>query len=338
MFLSELNYRLPQALIAQTPASPRDHSRLMVIDKTTGKILHKHFYDLPDFLSPNDVLVFNQTKVFPARLYGKKKTGGKIEVLFLKNIANFSWEIITKPGIKSKEKIFFDNFECIIEKRNGKVATARFNLPYLDLLKALEKSGRTPLPPYIHSNEKESVLRKKYQTVYAKITGSAAAPTAGLHFTQSLLKKLKSKNIHIEFITLHVGLGTFEPVKENTVETHKIHEEYYEVDKSAWERLIKAKSEGKKIVAVGTTTTRVIETLSSQKSPNFTGTTNLYIYPPYKFKFVDALITNFHLPKSTLLALIYAFAGINLAQKAYQSAIKNKYRFFSFGDAMLIKN
>lgn len=333
MLLSDLDYNLPPNLIAQSPASPRDHSRLMVVNKKTNKLLNKHFYDLPDFLTKNDVLVFNKTKVFPARAFGKKETGGKIEVLFLKNINQFEWEIITKPGIKISQKIIFSDFECKIIKRDEKVAIAKFNVTYINLLKELEKIGKTPLPPYIKSSKSEKILRQRYQTVYAKKTGSAAAPTAGLHFTKKLIEKIKKKGIQIEFITLHVGLGTFEPVKEEKLESHKIHEEYFMVDRNAYENIIKAKKEGKRIIAVGTTTARVLESF-----PKRMGYTNIFIYPPYNFKFVDALITNFHLPKSTLLALVYALAGKKLIQKAYKNAIENKYRFFSFGDAMFITN
>lgn len=331
MKISELNYSLPKSLIAQSPSSPRDHSRLMVVDKETGKITHKHFYDLPHYLNSNDVLVFNKTKVFPARIYGKKITGGKIEVLLLNNIDEYTWEAIAKPGLKISQRILFDGFECLVISRNEKVITVKFDISYLKLLKALEQKGKTPLPPYINSNEKEESLRKKYQTVYAEKIGSAAAPTAGLHFTKNLLSKLKKKGVQMEFVTLHVGLGTFEPVKEEILEEHKIHSEYFEVDEDTFKRINKAKEKGKRIIAVGTTTVRVLESF-----PKVKGSTKLFIYPPYYFRLVDGLITNFHLPKSTLLALVFAFLGKNKTKNAYKEAVKRKYRFFSFGDAMFI--
>ncbi|HSX49156.1 MAG TPA: tRNA preQ1(34) S-adenosylmethionine ribosyltransferase-isomerase QueA [Candidatus Saccharimonadales bacterium] len=331
MKLNELDYKLPKELIAQFPTSPRDHSRLMVIDRKSGEILHNHFYDLPKFLTKNDVLVFNKTKVFPARIFGKKETQGKVEVLLLKNISEFTWEVITKPGIDIGEKIIFDGFNLKIIERNGKIAIAEFNLSYIDLLKKLEEVGHTPLPPYISSKESEENLRKKYQTVYAEKLGSAAAPTAGLHFTKRLLKEIHDMGVQIEYVTLHVGLGTFEPVHEETLEKHKIHEEYFDVSGDTYERLVEAKKSGKRIIAVGTTTVRVLESLPKRK-----GYTDIFIYPPYKFKFVDSIITNFHLPKSTLLALVYAFANEKIIKKAYETAVKEKYGFFSFGDAMLI--
>lgn len=335
MKLSELDYNLPNELIAQSPTNPRDHCKMMVVEKNTGKILHKYFYDLPNFLTKNDVLVFNKTKVFPARVIGSKTTGGKVEVLFLKNIDNLTWEIITKPGIKKNQKIIFDGFDCEIIERKEKIAIAKFSIVYLDLLEKLEKIGKTPLPPYIHSKDSEETIKKNYQTVYAQKLGSAAAPTAGLHFTRKLINEIQQKGIEIEYITLHVGLGTFEPVKEEKLEEHKIHEEYYEIENETYKRLQIAKENGKRIIAVGTTTTRVLESMDIEK---LNGYTNLYIYPPYKFKFVDGIITNFHLPESTLLALVFAFASTELIKKAYKIAVKEKYRFFSFGDSMLIIN
>ncbi len=331
MKLNELDYKLPKELIAQFPTTPRDHSRLMVVDRKTSQIIHKHFYDLPKFLTKNDVLVFNKTKVFPARIFGKKETGGKVEVLLLKKKNLHKWEVITKPGIGVGEKILFNGFISKIVERNGKIAIAEFDLSYLHLLNKLEKIGHTPLPPYINSKESEENLRKDYQTVYAEKLGSAAAPTAGLHFTKRLLKEIRDMGVQMEYVTLHVGLGTFEPVHEETLEKHKIHEEYFEVSGDTYERLIEAKKSGKRIIAVGTTTVRVLESLPKRK-----GYTNIFIYPPYRFKFVDSLVTNFHLPKSTLLALVYAFANDKIIKNAYETAVKEKYGFFSFGDAMLI--
>ena len=325
MKLSDLDYELPKELIAQSPTYPRDYCRLMVVERKTGEINHKHFYDLPEFLGPNDVLVFNKTKVFPARIYGSK------EILLLRNIDNFSWEIMIRGKSKIGDQIVFPGFKCEIIDRNEKIATVRFDIKYLDLLRKLEKIGKTPLPPYIHSTEKEEKLRREYNTVYAEKMGSAAAPTAGLHFTKRLMDKLKKKGVQIEFVTLHVGLGTFEPVKEEKLEEHKIHEEYYDVDKNTYQRIIDAKKSGKRIIAVGTTSVRVLESF-----PKITGYTKLFIYPPYSFRLTDGLITNFHLPKSTLLALVFAFSGSDLIKKAYKEAVKEKYKFFSFGDAMLL--
>lgn len=330
MKLEELDYKLPKSLIAQSPASPRDTARMMVINKETGSIEDRHFYDLPNILTKNDCLVFNKTKVFPARVFGKKPSGGKVEILLLKNIDQYHWEVLTKPGIKQNQQVIFDKFYAVCTQE-GNPAIFEFNQPYLNLLHLLEKVGATPLPPYIKSSQKEKILRQQYQTVYAKILGSAAAPTAGLHFTNHLLTKLKSKGIQFEYVTLHVGLGTFAPVKEKHLEDHQIHEEYFEIDPKTLKRIFAAKKQGKRIIAVGTTTTRVLESLPKRK-----GYTNLFIYPPYNFHLVDALITNFHLPKSTLLALIYAFMGSGLTKNAYKLAIKKKYRFFSFGDGMLV--
>lgn len=331
MKLSELDYKLPKELIAQSPTQPRDHCRLMVVNKNSEEILHKHFYDLPDFLTANDVLVFNKTKVFPARVFGKKETGGKIEMLLLKNLDEYTWEALTKPGVELNQLISFDKFSAKVIERNKKVVNLKFDIKYLEVLKILEKIGKTPLPPYIYSNEDEKDLREKYQTVYAKDTGSAAAPTAGLHFTKELIDRIRKMDVQIEYVTLHVGLGTFEPVHEEILEKHKIHEEYFEVTEDSYERIMLAKKNGKRIIAVGTTSLRVLESF-----PKKLGYTDIFIYPPYKFKVVDAIITNFHLPKSTLLALVFAFSGENLIKKAYKEAVNNKYKFFSFGDAMLL--
>jgi S-adenosylmethionine:tRNA ribosyltransferase-isomerase len=352
MKTSLFDYQLPKELIAQSPVNPRDHSRLMVIDRKTlprrqagGKISHHRFFEIENFLGPNDVLVLNKTKVFPARIFGKKETGGKVEILLHKNIDEFTWEALTKPGLKVGQKIDVQGTTLYISQRNGELSIIKFDIPKDVLIKKLKKIGVTPLPPYINSTELEKDLRTQYQTVYAKTTGSVAAPTAGFHFTKSLLTRLKKKGVQIEYVTLHVGMGTFAPVKTKTLEEHKMHEEEFFVDKKTFERLVKAKKSGKRIISVGTTSTRVLETMAPGK---LSGSTNIFIFPPYKFRFVDALITNFHLPKSTLLALISAFVSYpntkekfkdfntSLVGKAYQEAIKNKYRFYSFGDACWI--
>lgn len=350
MDISKFDYTLPKNLIANYPITPRDHSRMLVINRKNKEISHHKFFEIENLLNKDDVLVLNKTKVFPARFFAKKETGGKIEVLLIEEIKNKVWEAMTSPGLKDGQKIIFGKqiFETI--GHNDQTVLLKTNLDKFDLLNLLKKYGSTPLPPYIHSTQKESELRKEYQTVYAKSEGSVAAPTAGFHFTKELLKRIKNKGIQIEYLTLHVGIGTFAPVKTKKLEDHNMHFEHFEVDKETIKRLNKAKEQGRRIVAVGTTTTRVLETLarnSELKSKN-KGSTNLFIYPPYKFKFVDALITNFHLPKSTLLSLVSAFTSYpntkrgftsfndNLMGKAYKTAIKEKYRFYSFGDASFI--
>jgi S-adenosylmethionine:tRNA ribosyltransferase-isomerase len=352
MKITKFDYSLPHELIAQKPANPRDSSRLFTIDRTSEIISHKRFFNLLDILNKNDVLVFNKSKVFPARIFGQKKTKGKVEVLILKFLPDSVCEVITKPGMFLNDIICFDGFFGRIIKRDGYITHIVFDLKQSELLKQIEINGKTPIPPYIESKLSEKDLRMKYQTVYAKKVGSSAAPTAGLHFTKELIKKLKKKGVQMEFVTLHVGLGTFAPVKENEIEKHRIHEEYFEVDEKTINRLNNAKKNGKRIVAVGTTTTRVLETLANPKG--FLNIkykkqhTNLFIFPPFEFKFVDALITNFHLPKSTLLALTAAFTAYPNTQKkftdlqtsvlgkAYEEAVRKEYRFFSFGDAMFI--
>lgn len=352
MRLTQLDYYLPKAFIAQSPASPRDSSKLIVIDSKTGSINHHTFYELADMLGPNDVLVFNQSKVFPARLIGKRVSGGKAEILLLKKIGSSLWEAITKPGFAVRDKIYFEGFEATIRKRKNYISEVEFSIPEDKFEKKIMSLGLTPLPPYIKAPDPETILKDEYQTVYAKISGSAAAPTAGLHFTKKLLKKLKEKGIQLEFLTLHVGLGTFAPIKENDIAKHKIHSEEFILSENVVSRLNKAKEKGGRIIAVGTTATRTLETLASEnrklENDKLKGSTNLFIYPPYKFKFVDGLITNFHLPKSTLLALVSAFVSYpntpdkfknfstSLMGKAYSEALNKNYRFYSFGDACLI--
>lgn len=325
------DYHLPPSLIADSPVSPRDHSKLLVINHQTDEITHRHFYDLADLLTPNDVLVLNQTKVFPARIFGTKPTGGKVEVLLLRQINLNTWEFISKPAIKT-EINFSHGLVGHID--NNHIV---FNIGGNEFLNVLDQIGHTPIPPYIHSSLSEKKLRQKYQTVYARHSGSAAAPTAGLHFTQDLLDKLHQKNIQIEYLTLHVGLGTFQPLREEHLKSGRLHHEYYSIDPDTAVRLTQAKSAGKRIIAVGTTTTRALESYFSDHCSPITDhqrSTDLFIYPPYKFKFVDSLITNFHLPQTSLLMLVASMYPKIL--DAYQIAIKNNYRFYSFGDACWI--
>lgn len=346
------DYTLPEELIASSPVSPRDHSKLMVIDRKDKQITHKHFFDLVDLLNENDVLVLNETKVFPARIYGHKESGGKVEILLNKNVDSNTWQSLARPGLNTGTKIIFIGFNGVVTGRVDEIHEIKFDLDKSELLEKLQTVGVTPLPPYIHSTETESEIRKEYQTTYAKDLGSVAAPTAGFHFTKDLLDKIMSKGVEIEYVTLHVGLGTFAPVKTETLEEHKMHSEDFFVSKETIDRLNDAKKNGKRIISVGTTSTRVLESISDENSVlsqnKLNGSTSIFIYPPYKFKFVDALITNFHLPKSTLLALVSALVSKpntdedftdfenSLAGKAYNEAIKNKYRFYSFGDSSII--
>jgi len=337
MRLSLFDYKLPQNLIAQKPASPRDHARLLVYDRKLKKIEHKHFYDLPKYLTANDVLIFNDSKVRPARLLGQKETGGKAEVLLLEP-KGANWEVLVgtrnpKIGLKLTFKAGLE--AEIISKLPGKTWQLKFNFRGKKFNDILFKIGQMPLPPYIHSKSKQSLLQKQYQTIYAKKLGSAAAPTAGLHFTPKLMKQIQNIGCRIEFVTLHVGLGTFDPVNTERIEDYNIHSEAIAVDKSTIHRLKKAKAEGKRIIAVGTTTLRTLETIFGY-GKNKTKT-QIYIYPGYKFKFVDALITNFHLPKSSLLMLVSALVGRKQVLNVYQKAIRLKYKFFSFGDACFFK-
>jgi len=341
MKTEEFNYNLPKNLIAQSPFKDRDTSRLLVLDKKTGDIEHKKFSDIICYINKNDVLVLNDTKVIPARLIGKKEsTGGVIELLLLNEIEDNIWECLTKPArrIKTGYVISFGDgllkAVCIEVKEEG---IRVFKLKYEGILyDVLNKLGETPLPPYIYTKLEN---KNSYQTVYAKNIGSIAAPTAGLHFTTQLLKNIKSKGIKIAYITLHVGLGTFRPVKEEDITKHKMHSEFYEITKETADILNIAIQNKNNIICVGTTTVRTLETVY-QKYNCFKediGWTNIFIYPGYKFKTVDKLITNFHLPKSTLLMLVSALAGKEKIFKAYNEAINKKYRFFSFGDSMLIK-
>lgn len=341
MKTEDFDYYLPENLIAQTPINKRDESKLMVLNKETGTIEHRHFADIIDYLTPNDVLVLNDTKVMPARLIGQKEdTNGHIELLLLKNTKNNIYECLCKPAKRVKVGTivtFGDGIlkaKCIEVKEEG---IREFEFLYDGIFyEILDKLGEMPLPPYIHKKLKD---KNRYQTVYAKNIGSAAAPTAGLHFTQELLEKLKNKGITICYVTLHVGLGTFRPVNVEDVTTHKMHSEYYTINEETAKILNQAKKEGKNIVSVGTTTTRVLETVINQYQTfkACSGYTSIFIYPGYQFKAVDSLITNFHLPKSTLIMLVSAFCSKEIIMNAYSEAIKNNYRFFSFGDSMFIK-
>ena len=341
MKTDDFNYDLPEELIAQTPLKQRDASRLMVWDKKTGSIEHKHFSDIRDYLDEGDTLVLNDTKVLPARLIGEKEdTKAVIEILLLKNIENDDWECLTKPARRIKEGtvVNFGNgllkAKCIKELDDG---IRHFTLIYDGILyEILDKLGTMPLPPYIHEKLED---QSRYQTVYAKELGSAAAPTAGLHFTKELLQKIEEKKINICYVTLHVGLGTFRPVSVSDVKDHKMHSEYYHMSKEVAEILKQTKKNKKRIISVGTTSTRVLETVITKYNDfcECSGFTDIFIYPGYKFGAVDALITNFHLPKSTLVMLVSALAGKEHILNAYNIAVKEKYRFFSFGDAMFIK-
>ncbi|MBR4208125.1 MAG: tRNA preQ1(34) S-adenosylmethionine ribosyltransferase-isomerase QueA [Lachnospiraceae bacterium] len=337
---SDYFYELPEELIAQDPLPDRSSSRLMLLDKTSGEISHRHFYELPGFLKEGDELVLNDTRVMPARLYGvKRDTGAVIEVLLLKHLDDGAWETLVRPGKKAKEGAVIDfgeglltgTVEGILEEGNRKI---RFSFEGI-FEEILDKLGEMPLPPYIHHrlNDKE-----RYQTVYAREQGSAAAPTAGLHFTEELLEQISKSGVGINFVTLHVGLGTFRPVKEDDILDHKMHTERCHIDRLTALRLNKAKAEGRRIVCVGTTSVRTLESMADEAGILHDGymDTDIFIYPGYRFRICDALITNFHLPESTLIMLVSALAGRENVLEAYREAVKERYRFFSFGDAMFI--
>ena len=340
MKLSDFDYELPSELIAQTPIKTRDQSRLMVLDKKTGEYTHKHFYDIINELHKGDVLVLNDTKVIPARLIGtKEETGAVIELLLLKDLGNNIWECLSRPAKRLKVGttiIFSDKLKAeVVEKKDEGLVHVKLLYKGI-LMETLDELGSMPLPPYIHEKLED---KNRYQTVYAKNIGSAAAPTAGLHFTEELLEELKKKGIEIVFITLHVGLGTFRPVEEENILEHHMHSEYYNMTKEVADKLNKAKKEGRKIYAVGTTSTRTLETIIHKyhEFRECSGNTDIFIYPGFKFLAIDGLITNFHLPKSTLLMLVSALSSKEIILNAYKEAVKEKYRFFSFGDAMFIK-
>lgn len=341
MKVEDFDYYLPEELIAQTPLKVRDSSRLLVLDKKTGEVEHKNFFDIIDYLEEGDTLVLNDTKVLPARLIGvKEETNAVIEILLLKNLEGDKWECLVKPARRIKE-------DTIVSFGDGKLKAKcigcfdegirHFELIYDGILmEILEELGTMPLPPYIHEKLED---QSRYQTVYAKEVGSAAAPTAGLHFTKELLEKIEKKGINICYVTLHVGLGTFRPVSVDKIEDHEMHSEFYSMSKEVADKLNYAKENGKRIIAVGTTSTRTIETIANLYGEfrECNGWTNIFIYPGYEFKGIDCLITNFHLPKSTLVMLVSTLVGRENILNAYKIAVDEKYRFFSFGDAMFIK-
>ena len=340
MDVKDFYYDLPEELIAQVPIAKRDESRLLVLDRENKTIEHKIFKDILDYLNPGDCLVRHNTKVLPARIYGKKETGANVEFLLLNNIEGDIWESIVRPGNKlhvGTKVIFGDgllNAE-ILEVMEG--GTRKVKFTYKGIFnEILDQIGLMPLPPYIHEELKE---KNRYQTVYAKYQGSAAAPTAGLHFTEELLEKIKEKGVEIANVTLHVGIGTFRPVKVEKIEDHHMHTEHYYIKPEDVEKINKTKQNGGRIISVGTTSCRVLESVANEQGlvREVEGDTSIFIYPGYKFKCVDALITNFHLPESTLLMLVSALAGKDYIMEAYTEAVENKYRFFSFGDAMFIQ-
>lgn len=340
MNVKDFYYELPEELIAQSPSEKRSHSRLMVLDKKSGDVIHRHFYDIKDYLKEGDCLVINNTKVIPARLYGEREaTGGKVEILLLKRISENVWETLVKPGKKARvgTKLIFGGgllkgeVTDIIDEGNRLI---RFTYDGI-FEEILDRLGQMPLPPYITRPLED---KNRYQTVYAKYDGSAAAPTAGLHFTEKLLQEIREKNVSIAEVTLHVGLGTFRPVKAENISDHHMHSEFYQISQEAADLINKTKKRGNRVIAVGTTSTRTLEAAAEEDGTlrEKSGWTEIFIYPGYRFKVIDALITNFHLPESTLLMLVSALAGREHIMGAYKEAVKEKYRFFSFGDAMFI--
>ena len=339
MKVTDFNYELPEELIAQTPIEKRDESRLMVLNRKNETIENKIFKDIIDYLNPGDCLVINNTKVIPARLYGKKETGANVEFVLLKRIEGDIWEVMVRPGrklLKGAKVTFGDGLlkAEILEVMDNGDRKVKFTYDGI-FHEILDKIGLMPLPPYIKESLKE---KDRYQTVYAKYEGSAAAPTAGLHFTKELLEKIKAKGVEIANVTLHVGIGTFRPVKVENVEDHDMHSEHFYIKEEDAEKINKAKREGHRVIAVGTTSTRVLESVADENGmvKPIESDTQIFIYPGYKYKCIDALITNFHLPQSTLLMLVSAFANREYILKAYKEAVDKKYKFFSFGDAMFI--
>ncbi|WP_374047395.1 tRNA preQ1(34) S-adenosylmethionine ribosyltransferase-isomerase QueA [uncultured Phascolarctobacterium sp.] len=337
MQVKDFTYELPQELIAQHPMEPRDHSRLLVVDKNTGTVEHRHFYDLCEYLRPDDLLVFNDTRVIPARLHGVKDTGARVEVFLLTRLDSTDWEVLVKPGRKLRvgAKIkFSDELACeIIDDTDfgGRVARFCYEGVFEEIL---DRLGETPLPPYITAPLED---KERYQTVYSRENGSAAAPTAGLHFTNELLEKIKAMGCEEVFVTLHVGLGTFRPVSVEDINDHVMHREFYSVSPQAAAAINKAKAEGRRIVAVGTTAVRTLEAAGESGEMKAGGNwTKIFIYPGYRFRLVDALVTNFHLPQSTLLMLVSALSTREIMLATYDEAVRERYRFFSFGDAMFI--
>ena len=340
MKTSDFYYDLPKELIAQTPAEPRDSSRLLVLDRQSGETVHKHFFDIIDYLDEGDLLVCNDSRVLPARIYGNKEpTGARVEFLLLKQISGNRWETLCKPGKKAKEGARFSFgdgllYATVTEVKDDGNRVVDFECDE-NFFSTLDKIGQMPLPPYITEELKD---RERYQTVYSHELGSAAAPTAGLHFTTELMDKIKAKGVNIAYVTLHVGLGTFRPVKVDDVTKHKMHSEHYEVPEETAELIKKTKQSGKRVIAVGTTSCRTLESVAAEHGEVVPceGFTEIFIYPGFEFKVLDGLITNFHLPESTLIMLVSAFAGYDNIMNAYKTAVEERYRFFSFGDAMAI--
>jgi len=343
MKLSDFDYFLDTGRIAQEPVPERDHARLMVLDRQTGDRHHRRFFEITDFLRPGDVLVLNDTRVIPARLHARKESGGQIEVFLLRDLGENRWEVMIRGKVAPDTVVLLESgAQGIVEKvlPDGK-RVVRF-LMKTDLLNYMERFGKVPLPPYIHRNGGQKPVqldRERYQTVYARDPGAVAAPTAGLHFTEGLLQKIRKKGVRIVTLTLHVGYGTFKPVTVETIEEHKMDEEYYSIDENAARTINGAIRDGSRIIAVGTTSTRALESAVDQSGylTRHSGSTDLFIYPGYKFRVIQALITNFHLPRSTLLMLVSAFAGKEAVDRAYQEAREMEYRFYSYGDAMFIQ-
>ena len=340
MKTSDFFYNLPEKLIAQTPLEPRDSSRLMVLHKDSDEIEHKHFYDIIDYLEPGDALIVNDSRVIPARIYGQKDdTGAKIEFLLLRQIDGNRWETLVKPGRKAKIGSRFTFGDGLLKAEVVEITDDGNRIVNLtcqegNIYTTLDQIGQMPLPPYITEKLED---QERYQTVYSNELGSAAAPTAGLHFTNELLEKITAKGVNIGYVTLHVGLGTFRPVKVDDVTKHKMHSEHYEIPKETAELIKATKAAGKRVIAVGTTSCRTLESVASAgEIKACEGFTDIFIYPGYQFKILDGLITNFHLPESTLIMLVSAFYGYDKTMKAYDIAVKEQYRFFSFGDAMII--
>ncbi|MBQ7164355.1 MAG: tRNA preQ1(34) S-adenosylmethionine ribosyltransferase-isomerase QueA [Clostridia bacterium] len=338
MQTKDFYYELPEELIAQTPVEPRDSSRMLVYNRATDEVEHRVFRDLTDYLREGDLVVVNDTKVLPARLYFYTEHGGKVEILLLKRLNLTDWEVLVKPGKKAREGVkLFASEELSLEilsrtDEGNRIVRFYFNGVFEDIISRI---GEMPLPPYIHEKLKD---KDRYQTVYCKVEGSAAAPTAGLHFTPELIEKLKKKGVEFAEVLLHVGLGTFRPVKAEDVTKHVMHTEFYAINAANAEKINRAKREGRRVIAVGTTSVRTLETVADENGfvRECSGETNIFIYPPYKFRCVDALITNFHLPESTLVMLVAAFASREKILELYDLAVREKYRFFSFGDCMLI--
>lgn len=340
MQLNDFDYQLPEELIAQKPIEPRNSSRLMVLNPRTKSIEHRKFFELENFLRSGDTLIFNDTRVIPARLIGRKSTGARVEIFLLRRIDIETWETLARPGKKlqiGSQVEFSEDLSCEILDRTefgGRIVKFKFNGVFEEIL---DRLGETPLPPYIHEKLED---RERYQTVYSRIDGSAAAPTAGLHFTREQMTEIESRGINLGFLTLHVGLGTFRPVSEDRIEDHQMHSEFFTLPESTANLIRETKSRGNRVIAVGTTSIRTLESVAKKFNGEIramSGSTDIFIYPGFKFQVADALITNFHLPKSTLLMLISAFAGREFVLEAYRIAVENRYRFFSFGDAMFIE-